>query len=91
MSLAIFAVLILEIGSHFLPRLSWTAVLLCYISHCSWDDRCMSPCPPFFCWDGVQTFFFVWLIWNSNPQDLSLPSRSGTHHCAQLLIEVVSH
>jgi hypothetical protein len=43
-----FALVILEIGSHFSPRWAWTMNLLFYASHHSWDDRCIALYPPFF-------------------------------------------
>jgi hypothetical protein len=43
----LFALVILEIGSHILPRLAWTAILLFCVPHHSCDDRHMLPCPAF--------------------------------------------
>jgi hypothetical protein len=60
---ALSALVILEIGSHFLTRTSWTSILLFYTFHSSWDDRCTPICPAFFPRYGVlQTFFCLgWL------------------------------
>jgi hypothetical protein len=56
-----FALVILEIGSCFLPRPAWTSILLFYISQGSCDDRCVSPCPTFFtemgCHGSATTIF----------------------------------
>jgi hypothetical protein len=66
-----FALVILEIGSCFLPRLAWTTILLLYASCYSWDVRHVSPHPTFFCWDGVLwTFCLDWpqnVIFQSQP------------------------
>jgi hypothetical protein len=48
----LFALVTLVIGSYFLPGLAWTDLL--YASHCCWNNRCTSPHPAFFCWDGVS-------------------------------------
>jgi hypothetical protein len=51
--LALFALAVLMIRSHFLPKLDWTVILLFKASlHC-WDDRHTWLDPPFFCWDVV--------------------------------------
>jgi hypothetical protein len=42
---ALFALVILEIGSCFLPEQAWTMILLLYTSCHSWDDRCVSLYP----------------------------------------------
>jgi hypothetical protein len=41
----IFSGYFLEAGSDYFSRLFWTATLLFYASHNSWDDRLMPPCP----------------------------------------------
>jgi hypothetical protein len=41
---ALFALVILETGSQFLPRLAWTTILLFYTSCCDWDSRSAPPC-----------------------------------------------
>jgi hypothetical protein len=79
--LDLFSLVILEIGSHFLPKLAWTLILLFYASHYTWDDRHVPPCPTFFHWDGVlQTFFLPRLVWNYDPPYLSLPSTLDGRH-----------
>jgi hypothetical protein len=46
---ALFALVILEIGScFFLARQAWTEILLFYTSHPSYDDRPVPPCTAFF-------------------------------------------
>jgi hypothetical protein len=49
---ALFALVILEVSSRFLPRLASTTVLLFYTSHPLLDDRCTSPHLAFFYWGG---------------------------------------
>jgi hypothetical protein len=44
----LFALVILEIGPHFLHRPAWTAILRFYTSHCSWFGRHTSQCLTFF-------------------------------------------
>jgi hypothetical protein len=39
-------------GSHFLPRVAWTVVLLFYTSCHSWDDSHVLLCPAIG-WDGL--------------------------------------
>jgi hypothetical protein len=56
-----------------LPRPVWTLILLFSASRCNWDDRCMPPCPAFFCRDGVSETFWPRLAWNCDPTDLGLP------------------
>jgi hypothetical protein len=54
---AIFAPVILEIGSCFSPRPAWTVILLFYASlHC-FDDRCVTAHPSLFHWDGSPKLF----------------------------------
>jgi hypothetical protein len=70
------AVVILEIGSHFLPRQAWTTVLC----HC-WDNH-TPPCPAFIYWDRVwQSFLFFAHagLFEHDPSDLSLPCSLGWH------------
>jgi hypothetical protein len=50
-----FALIILEIESCFLLRLTWTTI------YCCWDDRQVLPCPAFFHWDGVWHTLFAWI------------------------------
>jgi hypothetical protein len=56
--LPLFAVVVLGVGSCFLSRLAWTAVLV-YVSCHSWDDRCVPPHPAFFFWDESLRSFFA--------------------------------
>jgi hypothetical protein len=69
---ALFALVILEIGSCFLPR-PVTVILLFYTSHCSWDDRNTLHAQLFFCWDEVLYTFLPRLVWNSSPSNLCIP------------------
>jgi hypothetical protein len=50
------ALVVLEKGFCFLPRLVWMSGLL-LTSCCSWDDRQVPPHPGFSCWDGVSWSF----------------------------------
>jgi hypothetical protein len=59
---ALFALVVLEIGSYFLSRPAWTAILLFYSFLCSWDDVCTIT-PSFFYWDRVSRTFFFILDW----------------------------
>jgi hypothetical protein len=43
--LALFAVVIFYIGSHFFPQAVWTMSFLFMLLFSSWDDRCMPPNP----------------------------------------------
>jgi hypothetical protein len=55
----LFALVILETGSHFLPRPAWTMILPFYTYDCHWNDRLMPPCLAFFSdWDGGLTNYF---------------------------------
>jgi hypothetical protein len=49
----LFALVILELGSRFLLRPSWTVILLFYASWHSWDDRLL-PLYPVIGWDGIS-------------------------------------
>jgi hypothetical protein len=69
----LFALVILEIGSHLLPRSTWTTILF-YTSHHHWDDRCILPHPAFFCWHRVsQTILPGVGLPGTVPPFLSLP------------------
>jgi hypothetical protein len=68
----LFALVILEIGSRFLPRLAWTTVLLFYTSCHGWDDGGVPPCSALFpsrCGCGLMNFLFpldcleLWSFW----------------------------
>jgi hypothetical protein len=54
---ALFALIILEIGSPFLSMLAWIAILLFYASHCWWDDRCTPSHSTFLVETGAHKFF----------------------------------
>jgi hypothetical protein len=58
---------ILEIGSWFLPRSAWTVILLFCTSCCCWDDRLVLLCTAIG-WDGV-----LWTICLSWPWITILP------------------
>jgi hypothetical protein len=70
--LDLFALVILEIGSWFLPRLAFTAILLFYASCCSLDDRHVSPCKVFSPWGDILQTFLPGLAWNCDPPNLNL-------------------
>jgi hypothetical protein len=53
---ALFALVILEIGSYVLPRPTWIESLLLYSFHCCWDDRCVPPHLVF----SVEMRFHIW-------------------------------
>jgi hypothetical protein len=55
----LFTLVILEIGSHFVPRIASTAVFLFYASHCHWDDR-QETLYTAIGWDGVSQAFCLW-------------------------------
>jgi hypothetical protein len=38
-----FPLVIFKVGSHFMPRIASTMILLCYASHWSWEDRYVLP------------------------------------------------
>jgi hypothetical protein len=71
--LALFAMVILEIGSCSLLRLAWTVIFLYYASHCHWDGKCIPPHPTFLHWDGVSQTLLPGLALNCSPFHLSLP------------------
>jgi hypothetical protein len=69
---ALFALIVLEIGSHFLPRPAWPMILLYYDSCCSWNDRSVPPYQAFvtiiemshFAWAGLEPQYHVYcLLW----------------------------
>jgi hypothetical protein len=64
MLLSFFVLVIFEIGSHFLPGLAWTTILLFYTSCCTWDDRYVPPHPAFSVEMRVLLTFLPWLAWN---------------------------
>jgi hypothetical protein len=70
---ALFVVVILEIGSHFMSRPTWTMIPLFYASCCSQDDRYMPPCPTIG-WDGISWTFLPRLISKCSLLDLNLTS-----------------
>jgi hypothetical protein len=59
-----FALVILEIGSHFLPRLAWTTILLFHTIHHHWYDRYIPSHAAFLHWDaGIMNFFCLGWPW----------------------------
>jgi hypothetical protein len=69
----LFALVILEIGSCFLPRPAWTMFLLFYAFCSSWNDRHAPPHLAFFPIEmGISQTFLSGLAWNHNPPNLSL-------------------
>jgi hypothetical protein len=72
---ALFTLVILDTGSHFLPRPAWTLIVLLYTScHC-WDDRHLPLHPAVVCRNEVsRTFCLGWPRNECNPLYLSLPS-----------------
>jgi hypothetical protein len=93
MSLAFFAVVILEIGLAFLPSPAYSSTLLFYASLLLLlGDRCSPQHPAFFFWDGVlQTFVQAGLEHDS--LHLRLPYILGwkvLHHHTQVLVRVGS-
>jgi hypothetical protein len=58
-----FALVTLEIGSHFLPRLTWTVILLFYTSPHHWVTMCVPPCPVFIGCDGSSNTLTSYLAW----------------------------
>jgi hypothetical protein len=82
---ALFALVIFEIGSHFLPRLAWTMILLCMlITTVGMIGAHHHAHPAFFCWDGVsQTFCLGWpqtkILWSQSLVQLGLQAwATGT-------------
>jgi hypothetical protein len=71
----LFALVILEIWSYFLPRPPWTVILLFYASFGHWDDRCMPPWLDFFHWGSSSS-----LAQNHNPPNLSFPHSWDDRH-----------
>jgi hypothetical protein len=59
--LALFALVILEIGTSFLPRPAWTMTVIVSTSYSSWDDRRAPLCQAFFHWGvgGMSHEFFA--------------------------------
>jgi hypothetical protein len=50
---ALFALVVLNIGSHFFPRLAWPESL-CFRVPTIAGMTANSSCPPFFHWDGIS-------------------------------------
>jgi hypothetical protein len=72
---AVFAVVALEIGPHFLPRPPWATILLFYTFCFCWDneyDHGTQFFPFFLHWGEVLQTFLWGLTWNWDPPDLSL-------------------
>jgi hypothetical protein len=78
------ALVILEIGSCFLPRLAWIATFLFCASWQQENDR--HPAQLFPTEMGLANFF-AWLALNHNPPSVSLP---GMWQCAQILADMGS-
>jgi hypothetical protein len=70
---ALFVGIIFEIGSHFIPELSWAIIILFVLPLHSWDDRWVPPHPAID-WDGVSQTSFAWAGFNYDPPDCYLPS-----------------
>jgi hypothetical protein len=77
---ALFAVVILGIESCFLPRLTWTSILLFYASHPIWDDRHVPPHPGFSPLTSWK-LFCPGLAWNHDPPNCSLPQSNNLCVC----------
>jgi hypothetical protein len=60
---ALFALVILEIWSHFLPRLASGLILQFKLLQCHWNYRLALPCPVFSHWNGVLQICFC-LSWS---------------------------
>jgi hypothetical protein len=72
----------------FLPMTGWTMIFLSCTSCHSWEDNIVSPHSAIG-WDEVsQTFFWLRLVLNCSPPDLSLPSSYHYRHeiqCSTLM------
>jgi hypothetical protein len=68
----LFGLVVLEVGSHFLPRLSRIMIILFHASHCHCIDSSVTLCTTIG-WDGVSQTFLPWLALNHDPPHLSLP------------------
>jgi hypothetical protein len=78
-----FALFFWGIGTYFLSRLTWIVILLFYTSHCHWDDSHTPPCPLFFLWDGLMSFFY--LGWPGNViLSISASCIAWDNRCAPL-------
>jgi hypothetical protein len=71
----------LEIGSCFLPRSAWNAILLFYTSHHHWDDRCTSPHPALIHWNYKAHKLLPPPDWNCSPPNLNLLWSLGWRVC----------
>jgi hypothetical protein len=67
----LFTLVIFEIGSHFLLRLTWTMTLLSYTFHYNWDDRHAPPYSAIGREEGL-TKFLSGLASNYSSPDLHL-------------------
>jgi hypothetical protein len=86
--LALFALVILEMGSHeLLSRLVWNISLVFYGSSHSWDDRC-TPCPQLFSMK-MGSCEHLCLGWPTNAilgiSASCVAGMTGVHHCAWLI------
>jgi hypothetical protein len=81
----LFALVILEIESCFLPNPARSVTLLFYTFHHYWDDRCQT----FLCWDGVsQTFCPDWpwtMILPTSASQVDWIARVSHRHLARNL------
>jgi hypothetical protein len=66
----LFTPLFLELGSHFLPRLTWTMIILFYLYNIAGWQVC-TIMPRLLVEMGTRELF-AWLAVNHNPPDLSL-------------------
>jgi hypothetical protein len=74
---ASFALVILDLGSYVLPRLTWTVIFLFYAFHSRWDDKHAPPGPTFFCQNRVSLTSLPRLALNCNPPNLCLPKAGS--------------
>jgi hypothetical protein len=80
---ALFTLVILDMGSRFLPKPAWTRILLYYASHLAWDNRHTPLCPPIG-WDGVSWslclgWAWIAILWISGSQVTRIIDMSHLH------------
>jgi hypothetical protein len=73
----LFSLVILEIGSCFLPRQAWTTIPL--FQAAAGMTKCTPPHPALFFPIEMEVLriFLPRLLWNPDPPDLSLPRSLG--------------